>query len=399
MAGLILAFLLPKQYQSVTQLMPPDTQPSSSVLVGALAGAAGNGLSALAGDVLGLKNSGALFVGILHSATVQGRLVQRFDLKKVYGDTLEEDARKDLASHTAISEDRKSGIISIVVTDHAPWRAADLAQAYVEELNRLAAELSTSGAHRERVFLEDRLRAVKQDLDQASHDFSEFSSKNTTIDIKEQGRAMVEAAANLQGELIASKSQLESLEQIYTANNVRVRSVQARITELQKQLDKLGGDTSVQTGDAASNIYPSIRQLPLLGVTYADLYRKTKIQEALYEALTQQYELAKVQEAKETPSVKVLDVAGVPEKKSFPPRMLIVSVCTFLAAGLGATWLLGRARWRQLDSGDPGKLFATEVLHSFNARMPWAEPNGSRLQAATHQIWLRLRRRQHPTEA
>ena len=143
----------------------------------------------------------------LGNQTVQDRLVQRFDLKRVYWDRLDEDARKDLAERTGVAEDRKSGIITISVADRDAHRATALAQAYVEELNRLSAELSTSAAHRERVFLEERLQAVKVDLDQAAVDFSQFSSKNTAIDLKEQARAMVEAAAQLQGELIAAESE------------------------------------------------------------------------------------------------------------------------------------------------------------------------------------------------
>src|SRR4029077_19653737 len=165
-------------------------------------------------------------------------------------------------------------------------------------------------------------------------DFSQFASKNTAIDVKEQGKAMVEAAALLQGQLIAAQSQYEGLREIYTDNNVRVRSVKARIDELQRQLQKLGGkgESATSVSDLpADSLYPSIRKLPLLGVKYADLYRRTKIQEAVLETLTKEYELAKVQEAKEIPTVKVLDVANVPDKKSFPPRMSIIFLGTALA--------------------------------------------------------------------
>ena len=236
--------------------------------------------------------------------------------------------------------DRKSQIITISVTDHDPKRAAAMGQAYVAELNRLVAELSTSSARRERIFLEERLKSVSQDLESAEKEFSQFSSKNTTLDIKEQGKAMVEAAATLQGQYIAAQSELEGLKQIYTDNNVRVRSVRARIDELKHQLEKLGGkgesmtDASSQPGDS---LYPSIRKLPLLGVTYADLYRRTKIQEAVLETLTKEYEMAKVQEAKEIPTVKVLDPANIPDKKSFPPRTLISAVghCTRFCGRFG----------------------------------------------------------------
>ena len=398
--GCLLAFVLPVEYESSAQLMPPDAQSGGGMaMLAALTARNGNGLGAVAGDLLGVKSSGALFVGILGSHTVQNRLVERFQLKKAYGIGLGEDARKKLAKNTGVSEDRKSGIITITVTDHEAKRAAAIAQTYVEELDQLVAELSTSSAHRERVFLEERLTAVKQDLDQASRDFSQFASKNATIDIKEQGRAMVDAAATLQGELIADESELKGLEQIYTSSNVRVRSVQARINELRHQLEKLGGKGTAEAGGASDTLYPSIRKLPLLGVAYADLYRRTKIQEAVYETLTQQDELAKVQEVRETPSVRVLDAAAVPERKSFPPRTLIAFLCTFLALFGAVFFVVARARWEQIGSNDPGKVFTQEVLQTVNAYMPWATPNGSPLQAFSNRIWVRVIRRGDSAES
>ena len=402
LVGVLIAFAIPKEYRASVQLMPPDNQSNAGMLFTALAakaGGGGGGLGAIAGDLLGIKNSGALFIGILRSRTVADRLVQRFDLKRVYRTKLEEDARSELTDNTALSEDRKSGIVTIMVSDRDPQRVAAIAQAYVDELDRLVAELSTSAAHRERVFLEARLKEVKQELDLAAHDLSQFSSKTAAIDIKEQGRAMVEAAAVVQGQMIAAESELKGLEAFYTSNNVRVRSVQARIAELQRQLDKLGGSSAAMPtatnnqSDAIDSIYPSIRQLPLLGVTYFDLYRRNKILEVVYETLTQQYELSKVEEAKELPSVKVLDAAIVPERKSFPPRLLLVALCVLLALAGATLWIFARLRWERVDSADPGKVLAREIFASFNSKMPWATPNGSRSQAMTHSVWTRIVRR------
>jgi uncharacterized protein involved in exopolysaccharide biosynthesis len=396
-AGLLVALLIPSRYQSTARLMPPDSQANASLgMLAALTAKSGNGMGAVAGDLLGIRGSGALFTGILRSRTVEDRLIGRFHLHQVYAVRLEEDARAKLAENTEISEDRKSGIITISVTDHDPKRASAVAQAYVGELNQLVAELSTSAAHRERVFLGERLRSVKQDLDDASQKFSQFESTNKTIDIKEQARAMVQGAAAIEGELIATESELKGLEEIYTVNNVRVRAVQARIGELRRQLDKLGGGKAPeprQSQEVSDAAYPTIRRLPLLGVTYADLFRRMQIQEAVYETLTQQYELAKVQEAKETPSVKVLDSASLPERKSFPPRTLIALLSAFLACGAAVMLVVVRSSWDRTDSNDPGKVFAQEVLQTVHARMPWAEPNGSRVQAATHKVWVRLVRR------
>jgi uncharacterized protein involved in exopolysaccharide biosynthesis len=394
-AATALAFLIPKHYESTTRLMPPDNQSSSGLAMAAaaLSGRVG-GLGGIAGDLLGLKSTSELFVGILGSRTVEDKLIQQFDLKKVYRDGRMEDARKDLADHTDMSVDRKSQIITVKVTDRRPQRAAAMAQAYVDELNRLVAELSTSGARRERIFLEGRLQAVKQDLETAEKEFSQFASKNMAIDIKEQGKAMVEAAATLQGQLIAAQSELEGLRQVYTDNNVRVRSVRARIAELQNQLERLGGKGEGAPGvrnQEGEALYPSIRKLPLLGVTYADLYRRTKVQEAVFETLTQEYELAKVQEAKEIPTVKVLDPANVPDKKSFPPRLLIMILGTAFALTAGVTWVLRSAFWEGTDPQDPRKVLAQEVLDSVKAKMPWASQNGSYLHSVK-KFWGHLRR-------
>jgi uncharacterized protein involved in exopolysaccharide biosynthesis len=392
-ASTVVAFLIPKSYTSTTQLMPPDPQSTSGMaMMAAMAAKAGGGLGAVAGDLLGLKSSGALFIGVLRSQTSQDRLIQQFDLRKVYGKRLVVDARTKLDENTSISEDRKSGIITISVTDQSPQRAAALASAYVDQLNSLASELSTSSAHRERVFLEERLKVAKVDLDAAVNELAQFSSKNNTLDIQQEGKAMLDAAGTIAGEMIAAQSQLAGLRQIYTNNNSRVRSMEARVASLRKQLEKLGGmeakganvaaTSSVQSADPApaqsSGLpYPTIRSLPLLGAKYADYYRRAKIQETVFELLTEQYELAKVQEAKETPSVKVLDPARIPEKKSFPPRLVIMFLGTFLATALSVVWVLGSARWEEADPQDPRKVLAKEVAGALKARIPWASRNGA----------------------
>jgi uncharacterized protein involved in exopolysaccharide biosynthesis len=404
-AGLLCAFLIPKRYVSTTRLMPPDQQSGSGMAMmasflsklggsgGQSSGAAPAGLGAMAGDLLGLKTSADLFVGVLQSRSIQDGVITKFDLRKVYGKQSWEDTRKVLSNKTEISNDRKSGIITIEVTDRSPQRAAGIAREYVEELNWVMTELNTSSAHRERVFLEDRLKQVRQDLEGAEKDFSAFASKNTTIDITAQSKAMVEAAATLQGQYIAAQTELQGLRQMYTDNNVRVRSVQARASELQRQLEKMGGKSGTAedlgTPDTES-LYPSIRRLPLLGVSYADLYRNSKVQEAIFVSLTQEYEFARVEEAKEIPTAKVLDPADIPGKRSFPPRLLIVFLFTLMGLATGISWLFVRSRWNATDSNDPGKIFATEVFETVNSHMPWAPANGSRVQGFFHRLWLRL---------
>lgn len=379
----ILAFLIPKQYTSTVSLMPPDQQGGlgAAAALAAFAGK-GEGIGALAGDLLGMKSSADLFIGVMKSRAVQDKIVTKFDLRKVYGVRLLQDARKELESKTDLIQDRKSQIVTISVTDRDPARAAAVAQEYASELNRVVNQLSTSAAHRKRVFLEERLKEVQQDLEDAEKQFSQFSSKNATLDIKEQGKAMMAAAASVQAELIATESELEGYRQIYTENNVRVKAAQAKIAELRKQLDNLGGtDAMLHEDHANASAYPSIRKLPLLGVTYADLYRRTKVDEAVFEALTQQYELVKVEEAKDIPSVRVLDEANVPEKKSFPPRLLMMLVGTLFSSLLGAVWVIGHSKWMQVDPADARKLLAREVLVTVKTNLFHRNRNGSTTDA------------------
>ena len=367
----VIAVAIPARYESTTRLMPPDSQGGGSAALAMLTAKGGEGMGALASNFLDFKGTGPLFIGVLQSRTVQDRLIQRFDLHKVYRLRLQRDAREELAENTGISEDRKSGVISLTVRDKSPQRAAALAQAYVEELDKLTTELNTSAAHRERVFLEERLKSVKAELDSASKELSEFSSKNRTLDISEQGKAMVSAAATLEGELMATEAQLGELKQIYTDNNFRIRSLQGRASELRRQLSKMVGN--VDTGGTAAgtdtgssrnpDLMVSIRNLPQLGLTYYDLFRKIKIQEAVFETLTKQYELAKVEEAKEIPVVRVLDPANVPERKSTPQRVAITLTGAVLGCVFCSLYLLASFRWQAMETESPTRVLALEFKH------------------------------------
>ena len=369
---IILAFLLPTYYSSSVRIMPP-TQDSAMGLaaLSALTRAGGDNLGMMAGSFLGLRSSGALFMGIMHSRVVEDEIINHFDLRKVYSVKLGEDARKKLERNTDMAEDRQSGIITVTVTDHDPHRASQIADQYVAELNGRLAQVNTSAAHKERVFIEQQIQETKQALDEASRNFSQFASKNTAIDIKEQGKAMVEGAARLQGELIAAQSELKGLEQIYMPKDVRVRSLRARVEELQSQLQKLNGGNGAtadsESPDATS--YPSIRTLPLLGVTYFDLYRQTKIQETVYEILNQQYQFAKIQEAKELPNARVLDPPDMPERKSGPLRTIIVLVGLILFMACGIAWILARNFWDGVNPDDPRKRLTSDIYTTARQRI------------------------------
>jgi uncharacterized protein involved in exopolysaccharide biosynthesis len=385
-------FLMQKQYDSVARIMPPDQQGGGgAALLAAVAGRSLGGLGSSLGSLAGLlggKTSTSLYIDLLHSRTVSDHIIDRYDLQHVYHKRYRIDTVKYLRKHTTIVDDKKSGVITLTYTDTDPVRARTIAQAYLEELNRTLTGSSTSSARREREFIEKRLVTVKAQLHDAEEALSQFSSVNTTLDIKEQTHAMVDAAGKLQAELIVGRSELDSLEQIYGNENIRVRAARARVASLQNELTKLSGSSAAlpidtgtsDTGNSGTvespSLYPSLRQLPRLAVPYSTLFRNAKIQETVFELLSQQYEMSRIEEAKDTPVVSVFDPPLVPEKKSFPPRLLVMLILTGLANAAACFFVIRRHRWSQVSETDPRKLLAEQIEASFRTRLRLLKRSG-----------------------
>ena len=340
-----ISFLIPVQYASTVTLMPPDasTFTSSSFLNGLTGNATLLGSSILRDE----STPGAIAIGVLSSRTVQDDLIKQFNLKTAYHAELDLDARTILAEHTKISQDEKDGIITIVVTDQNKYRARDIAQGYVSDLNHLINSLSSSSARREREFLEERLKLLNSDLEAKSIALSQFSSRNATFNPEQQGQTVLGSASRMQEELITAQSDLSGLKAMYTDDNMHVRAAEARVEQLQAGLQKLTGEGSKQQqGGSADDTLPSIRQVPLLGVKYLDLYRDVTLDTTLYETLTKQYELAKAEEAKDIPQIKVLDAPEVAERKSGPHRSHFLLGGMLISLFGGILWVIGPRLWR-----------------------------------------------------
>lgn len=364
--ALALWIFLPRRYDSTVRLMPPEAASSGSMMnmiMGSGAGAAASPMLGLAASMLGGKTTGDLYLDILQGPRVLDALINKFDLRKEYRDKYYEYARKDLIARTSLDTNRKSGVITISVTASSPQLAQAMAQAYADQLDSVLREVSSSSARRERIFLENRLKVVKADLDDSSKKMAAFASKNVALDIPEQAKATLTAAARGQAELIAAQSELEGLRQIYTDNNYRVRALEARIAELRQQVDVQ------QKGDSRPDSMMSwIKKLPVLGVEWAEYYRTATINEAVFEALTKQYEFAKVQEAKETTSVQVLDPPSLPERKSFPKGSYLL-IAALLLSTLGASsYIIARDAYERMDPMHPAKVYIEETRARWASR-------------------------------
>jgi uncharacterized protein involved in exopolysaccharide biosynthesis len=362
LAGVVLAvvlrFGLPAKYESTARILPSGSSSETAMM---MAGSGAGGLVApnlgTVSDLFGMKTPGALCAALLRSDTVLDGVVNRQGLRQVYQASDDDAARKSLSNRTVIVDDKKSGMVSLSATDTDPRRAAAIANAFTEELDKVLQTLNTSAAHREREFLEQRIAVVRQNLGAAEQRLGQFSSQNSTLDVKEQGKAAVEVASWVEGELIVAQSELQGLRQIYGPDHPRVKATQARVSQLRAAAAQLGAATTQST----ELPFLSISRLPLVGVTYADLFREVKVEEAIYESLLKQYEISKVEEVKQTPRLRVIDYGKVPSRRSSPRLSVLGLFCIFGCFLAGVVAILARAKWDDADPGSPWKRLGIRV--------------------------------------
>jgi uncharacterized protein involved in exopolysaccharide biosynthesis len=359
LAGL-LWLVLPAKYESTARVLPSEaTSATAMMLAGtSVAGAAIPGAGMIP-DLLGTKTPGALCAAILRSDTVLDSVINQFDLRAVYGTRDYDRARRELSDRTVINDDRKSGIVIWTVVDKDPNRAAGIANAYADSLDKVLQTLNTSAAHREREFLEQRTALARKDLADAEKTLSEFSSKNSTLDIREQGKAAFEVAGRVEGEYLAAQAELRGLRQIYGPDHPRVKQQEARVADLRTAAARLGSTTSDENSDPG---FLSVSRLPLVGATYADMFRDVKIQEIVYETLVKQYEISKVEEAKETPRLRVIDNGKVASRRSSPKILMLLALCVWGSFTVGVVWIEARSRWQMTSADSPWKSLGARVF-------------------------------------
>ena len=232
------------------------------------------------------------------------------------------------------------------------------------------------------------MEQVGKELHEAAERLSQFSAKYSILDLQQQPKSTVEATLKLQGELVAAQADLKGLQQIYTDNSIRVRAGMAKVAELRRQLEQLRGSQAL-AGLPADGSLPSIHNLPALGVTYAELYRQTKLLEAVQLALTQQLEIAKTEEVRQLPAFRVMDPAEVPEQRVFPRRTLIVLASTLAGMLIGIALVLGSDRWNRVSPDDPIKILVGDAQQRISAgvvtRSPriWKQPHQEPATMAT----------------
>jgi uncharacterized protein involved in exopolysaccharide biosynthesis len=343
-AGITL--LMPNWYTATTKILPPQQGESNAILgqLGALTGGAG--------AALGVKNPNDLFVAMLKSRTLADRLIQKFELQKVYDSKLLTGTRKALGGNTKISAGR-DGVITIEVDDKDPKRAADLANAYVEEFEGLTLDLAVSEAGQRRLFFEKQLQKAKQDLANAEIELQKLQERTGIINPSGQASLSVAAAAGLRAQITAKEVQLSTLRAFATDQNPDFVRTAKELEGLRTQLVK-----TAKVSEEKGDVLLGISKVPGASIEFIKKYRDVKYYETLYELLSRQYEIAKIDEAKDATLIQVLDKAIEPERKSKPKRTVIVLLTGFVAGILAVLAAFIMQAWgrAQRDPSSSGRL-------------------------------------------
>ena len=339
-----ISFLLPVYYKAETRIYPPQEKGGS--LAAQLLGQAG-GLIGLAGGVTNIKSQGELFVEMMKSRTILDRIVDRFDLMNLYKKRYRQDARKALLESVTAREDRKSGIIVLTVEERDPKRAADMANAFVEELKSLAGGLAISEAGQRRVFFEDQSRHTKESLSAAEEEIKGFQQRTGMFQVDAQAKAIIEGIARLRAGIAAKEVEAKVLRSFATAQNPDLQRVEEEIRALRIELEKV--ETS--KGSGVDPLMSSGR-VPEMGTEYLRKLRQLKYYETLYELLAKQYELAKLEEARNAVVIQVIDRAVPPERKFRPKKAFFVTMFTGAGFLLAVVYVLF-VEWYGVKFGKP----------------------------------------------
>jgi tyrosine-protein kinase Etk/Wzc len=339
--AIVVSLLLPVRYEGKILLLPPQQNSSiGSSLLGQLGniGALGSLASLAGGSGLSLKNPADMYVSLMTSRTVEDAMIQRFDLMKEYKKKRMSEARKELEDRSTVVAGTKDGLIRLTIEDGDPKRVAELANGYVEEFRKLSASLAITEAARRRLFFQRELQQSKENLTAAEDAMAKTEKSTGVLQIDSQARALITAAAVLRGQVVAKQVQIEGMRSFATDDNPNVILAKQELVALQAQLDRVAGSQQ----DIGSDINLSKGRVTQSGMEYVRRFRELKYQETVYELLAKEFEVAKLDEAREGSMIQVVDSAVPPDKRSSPHRTLIVIGMMIVSFFVAVFWIVVR---------------------------------------------------------
>ena len=358
--GCLLSFVLPNNYTASTAILPPQQGSSAGAALMAQLGSLGSVASLAGGGALAaLKNPNDLQVAMLKSRTVEDAMIDRFHLMDLYKAKFRSDARKQLEKHVEIDNGAKDGLIRISVTDRDPRRAEEMANGYVDEFRESTGNLAVTEASQRRLFFEQQLVGAKNNLANAEEELKKTEQQTGLIQLDSQARAVITSVAQLRAQIAAKEVQIGAMRSFATSENPELQVAERELEGLRTQEQKMGASS-----DDASNTLPIPKgNMQQAGLEYVRKLRDVKYFETIFDLLARQYEVAKVDEARQGAVIQVVDRAVVPDRRSSPKRTLIVGGATALGLFLGILWAFAAEGLARLKD-NPAERSGLDALRS-----------------------------------
>jgi tyrosine-protein kinase Etk/Wzc len=354
LAVILIYFVMKPMYTGEATFLPPQSAPGSAMTP--LASQLGS-LGAV-GALTGLKSPGDVYVGILKSRSIADDLIKRFDLQKVYHTKRTSDTAKMLKGRSTFASGTKDTLITISVEDHDAKRAADLANGYLAALYEQNGRLALTEASQRRLFFEQQLVREKDALADAEVELKKTEEQTGLISLTGQAQVEIDSIAQVRAQISSKEIELGALKQAATDQNPEVVRLQTQIDGLEQQLQKLENGSETRR---SGNVLPATAKVPALALEYVRKQREVKYREVLFELVAKQYESARLDESREAPVLQVVDRAVVPDRKSGPPRTLIMLGACLVGALMGSGWILAKDFVERLQR-DPVKAKKYDAL-------------------------------------
>lgn len=336
--ALILSLILPSRYTATTSILPPQQNTSMAAALMSQLGSLGSVASLAGGSSLGLKNPNDLQIALLKSRTVEDALVERFHIKDRFKIKYQVAARKKLESLIDITSNTKSGLIEITATDTKPKLAADMANDYVDEFKKYSAGMAVTEASQRRLFFEQQMSQAKDNLATAEEELKKTEQKTGLIQLDSQARATISLVASLRAQIAAKQAEISAMRSFATDENPALQLAQQQLAGLQTQAQQIGA-----TSEGTTNALLPKGNMQEVSLEYVRRFRDVKYYETIFELLARQYEIAKVDEAKQGSIIQVVDRAVVPDHRSFPSKLIFTVVGGFLGFFFSTIWVFTRA--------------------------------------------------------
>jgi tyrosine-protein kinase Etk/Wzc len=328
----IVSFIIPPEYTATIVILPPQQSSSLSSILGDFGGL--SSLAGLASSALGGKNLQDMYVSMLKSESVEDSVIQKYGLMQEYHKKYFYDARKRLEWHTTIDGSKKDGLIRLSFEDHNPARAAEIANGYIEILRGLSQHLAITEAAQRRVIFEQQLEKAKDDLANSEEALKQTELSTGFVQIDSQARALIESAARLRAQVVAKEVQIQAMQAYAGEGNPDLQEQEQELAGLRSQFNSLVGSE----GNSPDDLFLSKGNVPEAALEYARKLRDVKYNEAIFEVLARQLEIAKIDEAKEGGFLQIVNPAITPERRSFPKRTWFT--LGFAAFGLSFSMML-----------------------------------------------------------